>query len=195
MPADDTPLEKLTSLFKVSPLSRTLLDAGTGTRADAVVLGVRTEFRNRVFWLNLRVQPQDEPPFELQEAEFPTTVGTPWVGAIVPVIFDPGDHSRIVIDNTREALADAARKSEATQPPDLPAWRVQQEWTLAHADEMNERLGALSDRALAMSPDAAPAPPAADPAVELEKLVALHARGALTDEQYATARTRILDEI
>ncbi len=39
---------------------------------------------------------------------------------------------------------------------------------------------------------AQPAPPAADPADEIEHLAQLHSSGALTDEEFAAAKAKIL---
>jgi hypothetical protein len=157
----------------------------------------------RSWYLTLRVQPDSEPEFEVDGHEFISLNDDTWLGAIVPVIFDPADHSRIVLDERYDALAAAARRNEPNLPKDLPAWRIQQEWSLAHGAEMNERLGALADAAGQIGRvGAAGGPPgatgsnvSADPATELEQLAELHARGALTDEQFATARTRVLDRI
>jgi hypothetical protein len=146
----------------------------------------------------LRVQPESEPEFEVNRAEFMTGVpalyGGSLVGLIVAVVFDPNDHSRIALDERREALAACARLNEAKLPKDLPASRVREQWALAHSDERNQRLGAIRDQALQAPPAAGPQA-RSDPATELKQLAELHAAGALTDEELATARARVLDQI
>jgi hypothetical protein len=195
---------------------------GSGTTAEAMVLEMKpglyhdyTRRREsgkpfdvvtgvvRSWFLTLRVEPESAPQFEVERHEFISLNDDTWVGAVVPVIFDPDDHSRIVLDERYEALAAAARTNEPNLPKDLPTWRIRQEWTLAHGQEMNERLGALADAAASTSPispgggqtPAATTSAPADPAADLEKLAALHDGGALTDEQFAAARTQILDQI
>jgi hypothetical protein len=185
----------------------------TGTAAEAIVLGAKPglyyTYRRRreggkpfdtvdgtlqAWHLTLRVQPPSEPEFEVDNHEFVSMNRDPWVGAIVPVIFDPADPSRIVLDERYDALAAAARRNEPNLPKDLPTWRVQEEWTLAHGAEMNERLAAIGNvTASANAPAAAPAP--ADPAAQLKQLTQLHAAGALSDAEFATARKRVLDQI
>jgi hypothetical protein len=190
----------------------------TGTAAEAIVLGAKPGLYHKytrrreggkpfdtvegilqAWHLTLRVQPQSEPEFEVDNHEFLSNNRDPWVGAIVPVIFDPADPTRIVLDERYEALAAAARRNEPNLPKDLPTWRVQEEWTLAHGAEMNERLAAIGNMAAnpnagAAAPGAA-APAPADPAAQLKQLAELHASGALTDDEFASARARVLDQI
>jgi hypothetical protein len=150
------------------------------------------------YYLTLRVQPESEPGFEVDRGQFltglPAMYGGSLTGFIIAVLFDRNDHSRIVLDERYEALAAIARLNEDKLPKDLSETRVREQWSLAHGDTMNQRLEAIRDQALRAPPAAGPQA-RSDPATELKKLAELHAGGALTDEEFATARVRVLDQI
>src|ERR1700743_3183753 len=61
-------------------------------------------------------------------------------------------------------------------------------------DEQDERLATLEDQASATSDPPAQDAPAAAPSMpdQLKQLAALHEQGALTDDEFATAKARLL---
>ena len=61
-------------------------------------------------------------------------------------------------------------------------------------NEQDERLATLEDRALATADPPAQDAPAAAPSMpdQLNQLAALHEQGALTDDEFATAKARLL---
>ena len=60
------------------------------------------------------------------------------------------------------------------------------------AGSSEEQQQAPADDSEAPAQPAEPAPPPADPADELEHLAQLHTSGALTDEEFAEAKAKIL---
>ena len=181
-----------------------------GTRATAVVLrrsrriAVTTGPENVVdsteldFRLKLRVEPEGQEAFEVGcRMRFPQ-MSAPEEGSRIPVIFDPEDRDEIMWDDTPSGIGTLTGNDSVGELLEMAA---------AGADEQ-----ALVDAAMQMFPGAAttgpgggavidlrgqgrPAQegPAGDPRVaDLEKLAALHASGALTNEEYAAAKARLL---
>ena len=158
------------------------------------------------WFLTLRVEPPDEPAFQVDGHEFLIGGPDPWVGQVVGVVYDPAEHQRIALDDRYEAQAAAARINEPNLPKNLSPVEIRTQWYLAHGDEMQQRIRQLADSAAAIQPGAgagaaagaAPAAPdaaAPDPAAQLRQLADLHATGSLTDAEYAAAKAKVLDQI
>ena len=111
--------------------------------------------------LTLRVEPDDESPFEARLREHRLIISSadrPKVGDRIAVLYNPRDHSEVVRDLSiegRMALNQAIHPG-GSDPAVSPMATV----------------GASVD--------------------ELERLTLMHASGALTDEEFATAKRRIL---
>ncbi len=106
-------------------------------------------------------------------------VGDLYAGTIVPVRYEPSDHSKVVIDvNALEAQHRADRQSQADAVQQHAAARV-----------------AKADAQLAGSagPTGAAATAAGDRVEELAKLAALKASGALSQEEFDAAKRKLLD--
>jgi hypothetical protein len=145
-----------------------------------------------LFLLSLDVRGDDGTAFEVQRGEFLLYwQDKPWVGRIVPVLYDPADPRQILLDESLDALKAAARANDGHLPEGLGQGRVNQEYFLGHGDELAERLSALGERAKALREGM----PRQDPAMMLQALLDAHARGELTDEQLALGRQRVLDDI
>ena len=137
------------------------------------------------------------------------SVGTPYVGQVVPVRYDPSDHSKVVVD--LQALEERHKQASAAQEAQLDA-------QVAHLGEPGVQtaggpaaqagLGSGSDLKVQLLQMAAQNPgsvidlrssqpqaeKASDPVDRLAKLADLHERRALTDEELAAEKAKILGE-
>src|SRR4051794_3660426 len=57
---------------------------------------------------HLRVQPDDEPEFEVKKRFSFPQLAVPSAGQTVPVLYDPNDHDKIIVDYSPEAQQAAA---------------------------------------------------------------------------------------
>lgn len=132
---------------------------------------------SKVTWtLTLRVMPDGEPPFEATVKER-FRVGSRPVTRPVDVLYDPQDHSKVV-------LAHAQPMSEAER-------MERQRLLLERADAARQQAQAAS----ASPASEAPAPaghPAVSVADEIEKLAALRDRGVLTELEFETQKKKLL---
>jgi hypothetical protein len=116
-------------LYKHDRLEKKLRERGRTARAE--ILSMRTEGRGNKAtafgatdddltkawtncWLHLRVMPEGEAPFE---AKLRTRLNTfKSQGDTLPVLYDPDDHDRVLVDfeaDAREAMDRARRDAEA----------------------------------------------------------------------------------
>jgi hypothetical protein len=134
-----------------------------------------------VWKLKLRVKPADEPPFETEtKTRFPQLAG-PHPGATLNVLYDPDDHSKVVVDSSPEGAAEALLGEsmgelvrEAVADP--AGFREQMQ------DRANQIAAAFG----------APGATHSDPVDQLERLADLKERGALTQEEFEAEKRRIL---
>ena len=118
----------------------------------------------------LRVEPDGGEPFEAKAVVRADELWPmPEPGAVVPVFYDPNDHDKVAIDTKA-----AGAQQQADQ--DQLVASVQQQG-VAKLEQMQQRLAALMQ----------PQETAPDTVAELQKLADLHARGALTDAEFAGA--------
>lgn len=137
------------------------------------------------------------------------TVGTPYVGQVVPVRYDPSDHSKIVVD--LHALEERHRQANAAQQAQLDAQVAQlgePGAQTAGGPAAQADLGSGSDLKAQLLQMAAQNPrsvidlrssqpqaeQASDPVDRLAKLADLHDRGALTDAEFTAEKAKILGE-
>jgi putative oligomerization/nucleic acid binding protein len=119
--------------------------------------------------LTLRVEPDGEPPFEATVKQvFNDSYGwhIPQDGYSVKVIYDPTDHSKLVIDTEAMPVAPAVDRDEAM---------ARHESAMANA-----------------FPQTRGASPRPDVADELTKLAALRDRGILTDAEFEVQKAKLL---
>jgi hypothetical protein len=148
------------------------------------------------FFMTLRVEPVGAEQFQVTNHEFLFKEFDPWLGEVVPVIYDPADPSRMVLDRRYEVRAAAARINEPNLPKDLTAERIHLEWSLAHGDETNRRISDFADasaKAVSVARNLGELP--SDPAAALARLGEMRTSGELSDEQFDAERRRILDQI
>lgn len=179
-----------------------------GARATAVVLetgrrmAVSTGPDNVVsnteidVQLTLRVEPEGQAPMQVEcRMRFPQ-MSEPGPGSRIPVIYDPEDPNEIMYDDTASGIGTMMGNDAVGELAGM---------AMSGAGEQE-----LIDAAMKMFPGAATAPGGGavidlraqgaevppgggDPQVaDLERLAALHESGALTDEEYAAAKARLL---
>jgi hypothetical protein len=154
----------------------------------------------------LRVEPEGEPSFEVEQRFRYPQLSVPSVGSRVCVIFDPDDHDDIMIDRTKlPGLTLPGQGAAATGAPGTPAAagmldlggllstvrEAQAQGSGAVAEALRASFGANAVVVDASGAGAAPDSP--DPAARLEKLAKLREDGLLTDEEFAAQKARLLD--
>src|SRR5215469_152467 len=81
----------------------TILDAKSGvsiTSGDPALAG-----NTQVVWkLRLRITPDGEPPFEAETSARFGQLGGPQPGNTVFVLYDPDDHTKVVVDQSEAAM-------------------------------------------------------------------------------------------
>ena len=143
--------------------------------------------------VTLRLKPEGQEPVEVKaRMRFPQ-LSVPSPGLEIPVIYDPADPSEVIYDDSSGAIS--------TMLGGDPSLTKLADMAMGGASEQE-----LIDAASGMFPGAtmipggqgagmAAAQPAGDPQVaDLERLAALHDSGALTDEEYAAAKARVLGD-
>lgn len=160
--------------------------------------------------LTLRVTPDNEASFAAEVTEpYPELGSRPAVGDTVGVLYDPDDHSKVVVDHSSEGQATEVLShiSDGTQ-----AAMEQLGGESAHdmmkeaidhpaefRQEMTARANQMSANAMASAGITGPTrfgPPVArpDPADEIAKLADLRDRGALTQEEFEAQKKKVLSE-
>jgi hypothetical protein len=131
----------------------------------------------------LKVQPEGEPEFEVKETFRYPQMAVPSAGSTIPVIYDPEDHGKIMLDDSPEAQQAAVLSGAG-----IDAGAIGD--AVANAQKMQQQAmqgGAMNMGATGM-------PGAADPVDKLEKLQALKEKGALTDSEFEAQKAKILGE-
>lgn len=162
-------------------LEKKLLASGREAKAEVVAAqptlnAIRSgwELKESKWLLKLRVQPPGHSEFQSDIQPWLPAAFRPRPGTTVDVLYDPKERSKVVIDPRTEPTVDpvlaAARQAAATAGPGVfvmgPGGQLTQVGAAAAAHE--------------------------DPVDELQKLVDLHNRGALTDSEFAAQKSRIL---
>jgi hypothetical protein len=150
--------------------------------------------------LRLRVEPDGETPFESTVKQvFNDSYGwhIPQEGYSVTVIYDPTDHSKLVIDlevmpvapgvDRDEALARHERVTARMQDP--AARRQQIEEMKAKAAAQTQSATEIMAKAFHQAQGAAPVLDVGD---QLTKLAELRDRGVLTDAEFEAQKAKIL---
>jgi Short C-terminal domain len=136
----------------------------------------------------LRVQPDDEPEFEVKKRFSFPQLAVPSAGQTIPVIYDPQDHDKIIVDYSPEAQQSAAFSAAGIDPNQIGQLMEQAQQMRAQAAGM-QGMGQMPG----MTPQA-PAQPQADPVEQLEKLAKLKESGALTEAEFAAEKAKILNQ-
>jgi hypothetical protein len=138
----------------------------------------------------------------------------------VPVLYDPEDHAKVVLDHSVPsqeeagvAMVESRLTPEATaaleqlgggsvhdllnaamSDPQGFAARMRERAEEAQRDAVAqaEAIGAKAQAAQAGAPSTPAGGPGDDPVAQLERLAALHAQGALTDAEFGALKKRII---
>jgi hypothetical protein len=153
----------------------------TVTSGNEHVVG-NTEF---VLKTRLKVQPEDEPEFEVEQKFRFMQLAVPSAGSVLAVIYDPADHDKIMLDDSPEAQQQATLSSAGLDPNAIAQMMNQAQQWQAQAGQMPA--GQMPGTAPPASAQQAP-----DPVEQLEKLAALKEKGALTDAEFEAEKARIL---
>jgi Short C-terminal domain len=132
---------------------------------------------------HLRVQPDDEPEFEVKKRFSFPQLAVPSAGQTVPVIYDPADHDKIIVDYSPEAQQSAAFTAAGIDPNQISQLMQQAQQAQANAGQMPAGMPGMAQ------PAAAP-----DPVTQLEKLAKLKESGALTDAEFEAEKAKILGQ-
>lgn len=123
----------------------------------------------------LRVEPDGGEPFEAKAVVRADELWPmPQPGAIVSVFYDPNDHDKVAIDTKATGAQQQAEQDQRVAS-------IQQQG-IAKLEAMQERLAAVMQ----------PQNSAPDTVAELQKLADLHARGVLTDAEFASAKAKLI---
>ena len=144
---------------------------------------------------HLRVQPDDEPEFEVKKRFSYPQMAVPAAGQTVPVLYDPADHDKIIVDYSGEAQQNAALASAGIDPSQIGQLMQQAEQMRAQAAGMQGGMGQMPGmgQVPGMTPPA-PAQPQVDPVEQLEKLAKLKESGALTEAEFEAEKQKILGQ-
>ncbi len=204
------------------PATAKVLEAGINPRWAQRRSHNRGYTDSIVHWdVALHVIPESEPPFEVRQELRVDELVTLSRGVIVQVLYDPEDHNRMIVDprtapkTTQEAVAwytDQAQAAMAREAAPLleeleaaPDAASMQE---AVKRNMLEQLSAANtgvhnpalEQAMAAVRAAPPVTPARagfapDVQSRLEQLSRLKDAGLIDDQQYATKRQQLLDQL
>jgi hypothetical protein len=160
----------------------------------------------------LRVEPEDEPAFEVEERFRYPQLSIPSVGSRLAVIYDPSDHDRVMIDRSPEGVATQFANVPGLQGTDLQGLMATVQEAQSQTQDpqelariLQQQLGTNvnvsqqdSSGVTFGSPTGgfgAPAPaPEEDPVDKLAKLAELREKGMLTDAEFQSQKARILGE-
>jgi len=152
----------------------------------AVTSGAEGVVANTTLALNtkLLVKPDDEPEFEVEKRFRFQQLAVPSAGQTVPVIYDPSDHDKVMLDESPEAQQQAMLSGAGIDPAQISQM-------VAQAQQWQGQAGQMQTPQM---PGAAPAAPQQDSVAQLEKLHALKEKGALTDAEFEAEKARILGQ-
>ena len=157
----------------------------------------------------VRVEPDDEPAFEVEERFRYPQLSIPSVGSRLAVIYDPQDHDKIMIDRSVEGVATQFANVPGLQGTDLQGLMNTVQQAEAQTQDPQE-LARILQQQLGTSvnvqqdtsgvtfgtPPAGfgAAPAEEDPVDKLAKLAELREKGMLTDAEFESQKARILGE-
>jgi len=215
--------ERSHMLGKASRRTRRKLEEN-GKRASAVVVeiakrGMSVTSGNEnivsntevVLKTKLRVEPPDEPPFEVEERFRYPQLAIPSAGSRLAVLYDPQDHDKLMLDDSPAGAAvqfgDASgmggmdmqtlmskvkdAQSQTQDPQELARLLQDQLGTNVTVEPPVESTGVTFGSGFG---NPAQAPAEEDPVDKLAKLAELKEKGMLTDSEFESQKARILSE-
>jgi hypothetical protein len=154
--------------------------------------------------LSIRVQPHEGPTFDVDVDGLFPQMGGPMVGSRVPVLYDPDDHSKVVIDSSTDGLMDAQAdriagamaKAGRVVDPDQISAALKESATTHDPSALRAALGVPADGGpVVVGGWTRGAATPEDPIELLSKLEQLHEKGALNDAQYEAQKQRLLGRV
>lgn len=147
--------------------------------------------------LTVRITPPGAQPFDAEvDADFPQ-LGGPSVGGTVRVLYDPADHSKVVVDTSADGQVHAVAARVASQA--AASGRMVDPDQLANALEHHDPAAIRSLFGVtegASGTIVGTGPPSAtggqDPVELLAKLQELHQQGVVSDEEFEAQKRRLL---
>ena len=112
----------------------------------------------------------------------------PSAGQTIPVLYDPADHDKIIVDYSPEAQQGAALSAAGIDPNQIGQLMEQAQQLQAQAGQV-QGMGQMPGMAPAV-----PAQPQVDPVEQLEKLAKLKESGALTEAEFEAEKAKILSQ-
>ncbi len=155
----------------------------SGAQAEGVVVKAWIGYGPAGLCVRVRVKFPDGSTGEFErQGLWAPKVGALLEGSVVPVRYDPADHSMVMLDvplmEQRQAQAIAGQKSYAADAAEA---------------EFERPAGQNTGSVVRSSAGEAPAA-ASDPVDRLAKLADLHERGAVSDAEFAAEKAKILGE-
>ena len=162
---------------------------------DAIVANTKVVLKTR-----LRVEPDGEPAFEVHEKFRYSQFAIPGAGSVIPVIYDPDDHDKIMLDESPAAVTQAAMSQAGMSADQMNLVSQLQQAAASGVDrtqmrDMARQWAEQHGATIIDGSGAAPAPaPAESLADQLEKLADLRDRGILTEAEFQAQKAKILSE-
>jgi hypothetical protein len=192
----------------LNPLAhRKILKKGMPGRAMIVEKGMPPHDGGRNFNLpmTLQVHVEGVTPFEVEDQWMTKATDYGSLAGSIPVMVDREDHTRVAIDwerlredaeQAKTARREALAAGGAAHPGAAPGGAQVIDARNLDPDQLGQMLGQLGVSAGGRSPAAAevPSTPADDQLSQLERLSALRASGALTEEEFEQQKRRILGD-
>ena len=166
---------------------------------EAIVANTKVVLKTK-----LRVEPDGEPAFEVQQKFRYSQFAIPSAGSVLPVIYDPDDHDKIMLDESPQAVTQAVmgqaglsadQMSLVTQLQQAATSGVGRDQMREMAMQWGQQHGAtIIDGSGAMQGLGAPTPAPAPESVadQLAKLADLRDRGVLTEAEFEAQKAKIL---
>ena len=196
-----------TAQAKVTAAKRGKFAISTGNDAAQQAASAHVNWK-----LTLEVTPDNESPFEAEVKEpYPEMGGGPSIGDTIGVLYDPNDHSKLVVDHSSAGeatkvlshMSDRAQAAMAQVGGELAQDMIKEaiDNPQEFRERMSERAGQMNAAGLASAGVVAPgvwiAPGTGgvaqpDPADEIAKLADLRDRGALTEAEFEAQKKKIL---
>jgi hypothetical protein len=185
------PSKKLTKQLEETGKRANAIVVEIAERGMAVTRGAEGVISNTELALkaHLRVQPDDEPEFEVKKRFSFPQLAVPSAGQTIPVLYDPQDHDKIIVDYSPEAQQGAAFSTAGIDPNQIGQLMEQAQQMRAQAAQMQGGMPGMGQM-----PGAAPPQPQPDPVEQLEKLAKLKESGALTEAEFEAEKAKILSQ-
>jgi hypothetical protein len=182
----------------------------TGRKAGAVVIDSQQTFTKKtstsrgvdVVWkVKLEVRPTGEPEFEAEIKQYFRETTTPLPGAKLEALFDPGDHSKVVIDmeylesiDPRPGELKKSDRAAYEKRFDPEAQQLRISALLPQGLSQTVALGADGQLKPYLGPDGRPAvpQPGEGTAEGIERLSGLLERGIITEGEFEFHKQLIL---